>query len=154
MHLLRLVVNEKGQSVVNRLGINDVVVVKNEDEIVRDGGNFIEQGYQNRFGWRWLRRLECRQHADANLWRNCLQCCNEVNQKARGIAVPFIQRQPGNRSPTMGKPFANHCGLAKAGGSGDERQFATHCQPGVQPIDQAGARDNAGTGWGNIQFGG
>ena len=52
---------------VNRFGINHVVVVKDEDEIVRDGGDFIEQGRQNRFGWRWLRGLEHTQHPFSNM---------------------------------------------------------------------------------------
>ena len=51
MHLWWQVLEQKGEGIVNRFGINDVVVVEDEDEIVRDGGDFIEQGCQNRFGW-------------------------------------------------------------------------------------------------------
>ena len=57
---------------VNRFGINHVVVVKDEDEMVWDGGNLIEQGRQNRFGWRWLRGLEYTQHPFSNIRRNRL----------------------------------------------------------------------------------
>ena len=67
MHLWRQVLEQKGEGIVNRLGINHVVVVEDEDEMVRDGGDFIEQGGQNRFGWRWLRGLEHTQHPCANL---------------------------------------------------------------------------------------
>jgi len=49
VHLGWQVLEQKGEGMVNRFGINHVVVVKNEDEIVRDGGDFIEQGCQNRF---------------------------------------------------------------------------------------------------------
>ena len=58
VHLWRQVLEQKGEGLVNRFGINNVVVVKDEDEIVRDGGDFIEQGCQNRFDGRWLRGLE------------------------------------------------------------------------------------------------
>ena len=43
VHLWRQVLKQKGQGIVNRFGIKHVVVVKDEDEIVRDGGDFIEQ---------------------------------------------------------------------------------------------------------------
>jgi hypothetical protein len=51
---------QKGDDIVNRFGINRVVVIKDKNEIVRDSGDFVKQGYQNRFDWRWLRRLENR----------------------------------------------------------------------------------------------
>ena len=50
MHVWWQVFNQKGESIVNRFGINQVVVVKDEDEIIRDGGDFeLEQGGQNGF---------------------------------------------------------------------------------------------------------
>ena len=55
VHLRRQVLDEEGQGLVNRFGIDQVVVVKDENEIVGDGGNFVEQGSQHRFDWRRLR---------------------------------------------------------------------------------------------------
>ena len=52
MHLRRQVLDEIGEGKVNRFGINHVVVVKDEDEMVRERGDLIEQGRQDRFGWR------------------------------------------------------------------------------------------------------
>ena len=46
----------------HRLGVNQVVVIKDKDEMVREGGDFIEQDRHNRFGRRWLGGLE---HASA-----------------------------------------------------------------------------------------
>jgi hypothetical protein len=57
VHLWWQVLEQKGEGMVNRFGLNNVVVVKDEGEIVRDGGDFIEQSCQNRFGWRWLSQL-------------------------------------------------------------------------------------------------
>ena len=54
---------------IDRLGINKVIVVEDEDKIVRDGSDFIEQGCQNRFGWRWLRGLQNSQHPFSNIRR-------------------------------------------------------------------------------------
>jgi hypothetical protein len=39
-----------------------VVVVQDEDEIVRDGVDLVEQRRQDRFGRRWLGGLEAHQH--------------------------------------------------------------------------------------------
>ena len=63
---------QKGEGIVDWFGIHDVVVVKDEDEIIRDGGDFIEQGRQNRFGWRRLRGLKHAQHPFSNIRRNRL----------------------------------------------------------------------------------
>jgi len=50
VHLPGQVLEQEGQGLIDWLGLNHVVVVQDEDEIVRDGGDFIEQGCQNRFG--------------------------------------------------------------------------------------------------------
>src|SRR5450756_2378694 len=92
------VLEEKGEGIVNRFGINRMVVIKDEDEIVRDSGDFIEQGCQNRFdGWR-LRGLEHTQHPFSNIRHNRLQSRDEVSQKAGGVVIPFVQRQPSDWS--------------------------------------------------------
>ena len=59
VHLGRLVLEQKGEGLRDtRFGINRMVVVKDENEIIRDGGDFIEQGCQKQFGRRRLRGLE------------------------------------------------------------------------------------------------
>ena len=50
VHLWRQVLEQKGEGFVNRFGINHMIVVQDKDEIVRGGGDFIEQGCQNRLG--------------------------------------------------------------------------------------------------------
>ena len=49
-------------------------------------------------------------------------------------------------------PFADQRGFTKAGGGGDEGQFASCQQTLVQPLDQAGAEDNFRPRWGDIKF--
>src|SRR5687768_6722526 len=98
---------QKGKSIVNRFGINQVVVVKHKQEIVWEDGDFIEQGRQNRFDWRWLRGLEYTQHAIANIRRNRLQRSDEIYQKASRVVIPLIQRQPGGWLPASDNPFTH-----------------------------------------------
>ena len=64
--------------------------------MIRDGGNFVEQGCQKQLGWRRLRGMERSQHPCTNIYRNCLQSRDEVSQKAGGVVIPFVQRQPGD----------------------------------------------------------
>ena len=104
------------------------------------GGQVIEQGRHNRFGWRWLAGLEHTQHLFSNRRGNRLHGSNEVGQKASRVAIPFVQRQPGDRSLATGDPFADQRCFTKVGGGRDEGKFAA--QTLVQPLDQAGAEDN------------
>ena len=166
VHRWRQVLDQKGERLVHRLGLNDVVVVQDEEEMSREGSNFVEQGRQHRLGWRGLRRLEHRQHPHSNFrgkpfaLRPCfaqgkrLQRRDEVSQKAGGVVVPFVQRQPRDRSPATGDPFADQRGFAKAGGGGDEGQLAALIETLVQAFDQLGAPHNLGTRLGDVEFGG
>ena len=119
VHLRRQVFEQKGEGMVYRFGNPErMVVIQDKDETVREGGDLIEQGCQNRFGGRRLRGLQHSQHPFANIRLNGLQSGDEVRQKACGVVVPFIQRQPGDRPGSLasGDPLADQRGLAKAGG--------------------------------------
>jgi hypothetical protein len=87
----------------------------------------------------------------ARIWRSVPP--SEVSQKACGVFVPLVQRQPGGLSPATGDPFADQRGFAKAGGGGDEGQSAV-VQTFVQPLGQAGTGHDSRLGLGNVEFGG
>jgi hypothetical protein len=52
--------------------------------------------------------------------RDRLQSGDEISQKAGGIVIPFVQRQPGGQLFAAGEPFADQRGFAKAGRGRDE----------------------------------
>jgi hypothetical protein len=54
-----------------------------------------------------LRGLERPQHPCSDIRRNRLQSSDEASQKACGVVIRFVQRQPGNRSFTNSDPFAD-----------------------------------------------
>ena len=122
-------------------------------KLLRDGGDLIEQGRQKRFGGRRLRGLERSQHPCCQYFgADRLQGRDQVSQKASGVAIPFVQRQPGDRPPAAGEPFADQRGFAKPGRGRDEGQLAT-VQALVQPLDQARARGRMfGRGGGIYSF--
>ena len=55
VHLGRQVRDQEGQRIVHRPGVEDVVVVEDEHDVARDGGEVVEQGREYRFEWRRLR---------------------------------------------------------------------------------------------------
>ncbi len=92
VHPGRQVLDQEGQRVVHRPGVEDVVVVEDEHDVAGDRREVVEQGRQRRFGWRRLRRLEHGQRAFADPGRDRLQRRDEVGQEAAGVAVAFIER--------------------------------------------------------------
>lgn len=53
VQLGRQVVKQKGKGLVDQWGIDGMVIVQDEGNGVREGGDLIEQGRQQRFGCRW-----------------------------------------------------------------------------------------------------
>src|SRR6266567_3538062 len=146
-------IEQKGEGLVNRFGLKHVVVVKDEDELVGNGDQVIEQGRQHRFGWWWLRGLEHTRHPFSNRGRNRLQSSDEVRQKACGVVLPFVQRQPGGTGPRSLDsldPCTDQRGFPKASRCRDEGQVAV--QTLVEPLEQARAADHVRSKPREIQF--
>ena len=96
--------------------------------------------------------MEHTQHPFSNIHRNRLQSSDEVSQKACGVVILFVERQPGDWSLATGDPFADQRSFTKAGGCRDEGQLAM--QTLVEPVDQAGTKDNFRARWRDIKFSG
>ena len=79
---------------------------------------------------------------------NRLQGGDEVAEKAGGIAIPCVQRQPGRRQLALGQPIADQHGLPKPGWCRDQRQPVV--EPFIQPLDQPGTNDGPGLALRNI----
>ncbi len=58
VHLRWQVLEQKGEGIVDRSGIDNVIVVEDENGVIRDGGDLVEQGRQDQFGRRCLRGLD------------------------------------------------------------------------------------------------
>src|SRR5690349_14317830 len=112
-----------------------MVIVQDKEKIVPDRGDFIEQGRQKRFGWRWLRRLKHIQHLCTHSWRNGLQRRHEVGQKTDWVAIGLIEGDPGYLPVASSDPTAEQGSFAKASRGCDEGQLAIVVQTLVQPLD-------------------
>ena len=150
VHPRRHVLQKKGEGIVDRPGVDGVIIVEHEDEIFRHGADFIQERRQNRFDGSLLGRLEHRQHFCTDTRLHRLQSGNEIHQEAWKVAIPFVQRQPCRRSPAGGDPFARQGGFPESGRRGDERQFPV--QALVQPLDQGGAEYEFRSMRGSVEF--
>jgi len=76
-----------------------MVIVKDEDNLLRDSSQVVDQGDQDGVGpWR-LRGLEHAQRALTEVGFNILtlvQSGNEVGQETNRVVIISIQREPGN----------------------------------------------------------
>jgi hypothetical protein len=66
VHLGWQVLEQKAKRIINRSGINQMIVIQDKEQRGREGGDFIEQGCKKGVSWRRLRRLKRGQHAFAN----------------------------------------------------------------------------------------
>ena len=102
-------VQKKGDRVVDRLGIDNVVVVEEKSEVVLDRMDFIDQGGQDRLDRWWLRRMQQRKCVRANLGLDLLQGCDEIGPEECRVIVALIKRDP-SCDPFAGwgsgKPFS------------------------------------------------
>ena len=147
-------VEQKSKGLVNRLRFDNVVVVEHEHELVRDGGDVIQQRPQRRLDrWR-LGRIQQREGILANPRLHRLQCSDEVSPEQRWLIVVLVKRDPCPR-PFAGRgscqPFSQHRRLAETRRRGDQGQLAL--DPLVQALDQSRTRYQPRTPLGDIELG-
>ncbi len=148
----RQMLNEKCQRLPDRGRLDDVVVVQHQQRRRRERRQLVDQRGQQRFQRRRLWRTQRGQHARAQLRRNPLHRRREIDEKARRIVVANVEREPGDRTPTLRNPGADQRRLAKTRRRGDQRQPAV--QPGVQPRQQTRAVDGVGARRWDVELGG
>src|SRR6056297_3330745 len=107
MHLRRHIFKEKRENIINRLTLNNMVIVQNKDKRLGDMGDLIQQVSQNRISRGWLGGLECSQQTMPNILEDRLQSGDKVCQKRCSIFMLLIQGQPGNWLFTISDPFAD-----------------------------------------------
>ena len=102
------------------------------------------------FGRRWLGGPEHPQNPFTDIRHDRLQRGDEVSQKASGVLIPLLKRQPGGLTLGACDPFAEKRGLTEACWGTDEGQSAARIL--VQTLDQAQAKDDSMLRWGDVEF--
>jgi hypothetical protein len=156
VELWRLVIEEVRHPVVNRLrrdggrrdggrrdGVarDEVIVIQDEDDPARQGGDLVEQGNQDRLRGRGLERCAVEQplRALGQAGVEPLEGSEQVGPELDWVVVLGVQREPGDRRIDLMDPFAQQGRLAKPRRGRDQGKLSR--EPRVQPLDQARARD-------------
>ena len=164
LHLRRQMIEQKGERFIDRFAIERVIIVEDEDELIGDGGQFVEQRRQQRH-----RSAAPAKHCNMlNTFSPhfgaivCTAATKYSRKRARSLSPSSSDNHatltpdplPGRGRGEGRNPFADQRGLAKAGRRRDERQFRPALQTFIQPFDQARTGDSVRPRWRDIQFGG
>ena len=91
--LRRQMIDKEGQRLVDRRGLDHVIIVEDEHRIAQRG-EIVQQRRQQHIGRRRLRRVQRAQRRFSNRGRDGLQGRDEIRQKTRKIIIIFVQRKP------------------------------------------------------------
>jgi hypothetical protein len=91
--------------------MDQVVIVEDEDEWSRRGGDVVDQAREERL---WRGRLGSLQHSLgglADFGINPLQGCHEIGEEARRVVVVFVEGEPGDWGRGAGVQRCRGAGL-------------------------------------------
>ena len=91
--LRRQMIDKEGQRLVDRRGLDHVIIVEDEHRIAQRG-EIVQQRRQQHIGRRRLRSVQRAQRRRSNRGRDGLQGRDEIRQKTREIVIIFVQREP------------------------------------------------------------
>ncbi|NUM45720.1 MAG: hypothetical protein HUU38_13540 [Anaerolineales bacterium] len=114
------------------------------------GGDFVDQGGDDRFGVGRLQGLEGGEGGLADVGGEGLQGGDQVADEAGGVVVPRFEGEPRVGTLIPREPGRDEGGFAKPGRGGDQRQFAPF---GGEFSGQPGPRDEVGAKLGGMEFG-
>jgi len=119
------------------LGFDDVIVVKDQDQIVGEFGDLVQQADDRGVSTAQLGGGDDLLGLVAHILLDGLDGGDEVGPKAGGIVVPLVQGQPCGVAMVLGKRACYQARLAESCRSGDQGEPAvqalvqTHLQAGT-----------------------
>ena len=147
VHPRRHVLEQERHPVLDLAGVDDVVVVEHEHDVVRDRAELVDQRGEDRLDRRRLRHPEERQRARTDPGRHRAQRRDQVRPEHGGLVVARVQGQPrhGLGASRRGcQPLGEQRRLAEAGRSGHECQlpFDSSTEALIEPLtcDQTAPR--------------
>ena len=141
----RPMLEQKGHRRVHRLGVDQVVVVQDQDlALTRSGRQLVDQRRHQRLERRRRRRSEQRGNLLGESRPCPVQRRGGVAPEPGRVVVAGVQRQPCDRPPAVVGPVGQQRGLAEPGRGTDQDQAAR--QALVQPLHEAWAGRKARLG--------
>ena len=150
MQVGRLPLEQQTDGLVDGDLVDGMVVIQDQQAGGRAGSHIVDQlGDQDVDGGQ-AGRLEQTRHDPAQAGLHRLQGGDQVGEKARGVVVAPVQREPGHLWPASSviptvDPLDHQGGLAIAGGGRHQRQATTPAPSLFQALDQARSRHEIGS---------
>ena len=145
-------VQQQPQAVVDRRGLDPVVVVQDQGELAGLAGQGVDQdgdhGLERR---RPGAAPEQGRHPLAGPGLGLVKGGGHVPPEAGGVVVALVERQPGHRPPAAPGPFAEQGRLAEPGRGAYQGQLPAG--PVAEQLQQPRAGQEAGPGAGDVQLG-
>jgi hypothetical protein len=137
----RQVLQQEAERLVDRLGLDEVVVVQHQRGLLGPGGQLVDDGGHHRLQRGRLGPAQQRGEPLTDRDPRPVQRGGDVAPEPHRVVVAGVQGQPRDRAPGMAGPVAEQAGLAEAGRRTDQRQLPRH--PAVEPFQQPGAGEQA-----------
>jgi hypothetical protein len=150
----RPVLQQESERGVHRLGVDQLVVVQDQQHLARTGlaGQLVDQGRHQPLEGRRGRRAEQRGELPGDPGTHLVQRGHHMAPEPRRVVVASVQRQPGDRPPALPGPVGQQSGLAEPGRSADQHQPPR--QPLVESPGQPWAGQEARLQAWQVQLGG
>jgi hypothetical protein len=110
------VIDESSQRAMKRRSLDDVVVVEDQSEIFHlSAQEVIGQQRHHGFRWRGLRAAQELKSSLPQLGIDRLQGGDQVGEKAHGVVVLRLEREPGHWRSVLDHPLSQQGRFAKTG---------------------------------------
>src|SRR5438067_10838333 len=87
-------VEQKADALMDPLGADQMVVIEQQHDALREGADVVEQRAQQGFDWHWLRRMQQHERVFTDLSVQRLQRRDEVGPEERGLIIALIEGHP------------------------------------------------------------
>jgi hypothetical protein len=132
VHVGWQVVEQESQRFMNRFRINQMEIVQDGRERIREGDDIVNQAGQNGVDGGGLGGLQRGQGAFAEIGVQLLDGSDKVNPKLGGVIIALVEREPGHAARGLGDPLAEQSGFAETGRGGDQGEL--FIQTGVEAL--------------------
>jgi hypothetical protein len=146
------VLQQEGESVVDDLRANGMVVVEHQDEVARNFQDLVAE--RGKDGLELLPGMQRTQEGARGLPEaavNRLDGRYQVQEEAHRLVVPLVQRDPGHRKLATPAPVREQRRLAETGRRGDDRQLVPRAL--IQLLVETRTRHGIRSTTGDVELG-
>jgi hypothetical protein len=137
VHAGRQVLQQEGEAPVDRVRLDDVIVVEHQGELARTGRQLVHQGRDHGLGRRLVRGVEQREDLVLQSRVHLLDRGHHVAPQAHRVVVVGVQRDPAHRPPGGPGPLGEQGRLPEPRGGAHQQQLTGGRL--LDPVEQARA---------------